>query len=107
MHIVAHRQVQLIAGLIGVHDMLVMLQTGRVALRIVEREVDIVGIVGEDIVEVILQGLGQLDVRLRGQLGLQLCGHVRHQRQLIVHLRLLRGLHAVAEVFVDYRARCQ
>ena len=107
MHILSHRQVQRIAGLISIHDMLIMLQTGRVTLCVVEREVDIVGIVGEDIIEVILQGVGQLDIRFRIQLGPQLSGHVRHERQLIVELRLLRRLHAVAQILIDHRTAWQ
>ena len=48
MHVLSFGQVEGIAGLIGVHDMLVVLQSERVALRIVEREVDVVCEVGED-----------------------------------------------------------
>ena len=100
VHILAHGQVQGVTGLVGIHDMLVVLQTGRVALRVVERQIDIVGEVGEDIAQLGTQRLGDVQVGLRGELRLQLGGHVRHQAQLIVHLRLLD---AVAQVLVDHR----
>ena len=58
MHILAHRQVQRIAGLIGIHDVLVFLQHRGVTLCIVEREVDIVGEVREDIAEGVTQIFG-------------------------------------------------
>ena len=99
----AHGQIQGIAGLVGVHEVLVVLNTGIVALRIIERQIYIVGKVGEDIVKMFLQGVGKPEIRLRGQLGRELCRHVSHQPQLIVQLRLLLRLNvnAVAQILVD------
>jgi len=88
---------------IRIHDMFVLLQQNGVALRIIERQIHVVGIVGEDISEMHLQGAGKLDIRLRGQLGRQLCGQVRHQLQLIVHLRLWSFLIAVAQIIINHR----
>ena len=108
----AHGQIQGIAGLVGVHEVLVVLNTGIVTLRIIERQIYIVGKVGEDIVKMFLQGVGKPEIRLRGQLGRELCRHVSHQPQLIVQLRLLLRLNvnAVAQILVDHRTpgnRCQ
>ena len=86
MHILSFGQVQGIAGLIGVHDMLVVLQTQRVANGIVERQVDIVGKIGEDAGEMGTQRMSQTQLRLSGQLRLYLGGHISHQAQLIVQL---------------------
>ena len=101
MHIMTHRQVQRITGLIGIHDVLIFLQHRGVTLCIVEREIDVVGEVREDIAEGVTKTVGQFQIGLSGQLRTQLCGHVRHQAQLIVELRLL---HAVALVLIDHRA---
>ena len=51
MHVFTHRQVQRIAGLVGVHDVFVVLQAQRISMRVVERQVHIVGVVGKDIAQ--------------------------------------------------------
>ena len=48
MHVFTLRQVQRIAGLVGVHDVLVVLQAQRISLCVVERQVHVVGVVGKD-----------------------------------------------------------
>ena len=82
MHIMTHGQVKRIAGLVGIHHMLVVLQSQRVAFGIVEREIYIVCEVSEDNLQVTLQCRSHLQVGLRAQLclefSLQLSGHIGH-----------------------------
>ena len=51
MHVFTHRQVQRIAGLVGVHDVLVVLQAQRISMRVVERQVHVMGVVGKDVTQ--------------------------------------------------------
>lgn len=104
VHILSHRQVQLVAGLVGIHDVLVVLKTGRIALSVVEREVYIVGKVGKHVREVGSQSLGNVQVGLGGKLGFQLSGHVGNQSELVLHLSLLT---AIAQIIVDSRTSHQ
>ena len=53
MHILPHRYLYGVEALGGIHDILVVEQPRRVALRIVEREVQVVGKIGEDVFQVL------------------------------------------------------
>ena len=55
-------QIDCIALLVGIHDVLVVLQSGLVVLRIVERQVHVVGMVGEDGLQVLTQHLGNTGI---------------------------------------------
>ena len=101
MHIVVHRQIQRVTGLVGIHDMTVVLQTYGVVDCIVERQIDIMGIIAEYLTQMGTQGSSQLEISLCRQLRLNLGGHIGHQLQFVVHLSLCA---AVALILVNHRA---
>ena len=101
MHILTHGQVEGITGLIGIHDVLIVLQADRVSLGIVEREVDVVGEVGKHIAQIVAQSLCNLQIGQRGELGFNLGGHVSDQLQVVINFSLLT---AVTLVLVNHRA---
>ena len=57
--------------------------------------------VGEDITQMVFQRSGKGYISLGIQLRLHLCGDVRHQLQLVIHLRLLT---AIAHILINHRA---
>lgn len=71
-------QIDCIALLVGIHDVLVVLQASQIAFGVVERQVHVVGEVGEDILQMCRQGIGHAEFGHRGQLCFQLGGHIRH-----------------------------
>ena len=78
--IVVHWQFQAVCGLTGVHDVIVM----EAALFAgVEREVHVVGILAEDILEGVLEQVGHLVFETASQHGLHLCGQIRAQGHII------------------------
>ena len=89
MHILSHGQGEHVALLVGVHDVLVVIQSQRVTLGIIERQVHVVGEVGEDVLQVFTQVGSQRRVCFQAKLGMQLSGEIRHQAQLVVHLIVL------------------
>ena len=100
MHILTHWQIERIALLVGIHDMLVVLQSRHGTLCIVERQIHVVGIVGKDTAEVLLQGMCQANLQLGRQLRLDFGGHIGHQTQLVVHLQLLAVV-AVRQIVIN------
>lgn len=83
--------------------MLIVILQGRVAAGIIKQEVDIMGKVGKDLAEMVLQRRGKGNVSLRIQLSLHLSRDIRHQLQLIFNLR---GL-TVALVLIDKTTACK
>ena len=66
MHVLTLWQIQRIAGLIGIHHMLVVLQADRVAHCIIEREIDVMSEVSEDGSQMGAQLFCHADFCLRG-----------------------------------------
>ena len=79
MHILTHRQIQRVSGLVRVHNVLIMLQTNRITHSIIEREIHIVGKISEDTGKKTTEVIGQRLLGLGGQLGLNLGLHIGHQ----------------------------
>ena len=101
VHILVHRQIERVTGLVGIHDMAVVLQAYRVVNSIVERQIDIVGIIAENLTQVSAQGTGQLYICLCRQLRLNLGGHIGHQLQFVIYISLCT---AITQVLVNDRA---
>ena len=78
VHVFAYGQRQIIAPLVCIYDALVMLQAVQGCFGVVERQVHIVGNVCEDIFQMHCQRMSHAEFTQRGQLGLQLGGHIRY-----------------------------
>ena len=79
--------------------MQVVVQAHRIIDSIVEGEVDIMGIVREDVLQVLTQFITQFLFGRIIQLGRYLSGNVGDKRQLVLNFRLAD---AVALVLVDH-----
>ena len=101
MTILTTRQIDGVTHLVGIHLVLLMVQTGEIALDVVEREVQVAGIVGKDRSGIILQGLDEVGIGPAVELLLEFDGQVGHQMQVVVQLQVFT---AVAQVVVDDRA---
>ena len=101
MHIGAIGQVKGITHLVGIHLVLFIMQKDRVALHIIEREVQVVGIVSEDGSKITPQGLHEVGISLSVELFLEFDGLVGNQMQVVVQRQCLI---AVAHVLIDDRA---
>ena len=101
VHILAERHEEGVAHLIGVHLMTFVMQKGTVALHVVEREVDVTGIVGEDGIQIIPQGLQEVGVIFPVELLLEFDRQVGDQMQVVVQRHLLI---TVAQILIDHRA---
>ena len=92
VHIMMNGDVQRIAGLVGVHDVLFVVQTQGVSHYVVEREVHVMGIIGKNVLEVFPDGkcCGQFQLGTDG--GLRLGGNFRayvgDQREGIIQVVL-------------------
>ena len=89
VHVGPGRDEEGIAGLAGVHHHVEVLQTSHVARGVVERQVHVVGEVGEDFPEVLLEDRRHLQVGLQVKHRLDLRAHVGHQLQLVAEVELV------------------
>ena len=78
------------------------MQAHGVVNGVIEREVDIVGIVRENVLQVLAQRIGQFILGRIIQLGFYLGSDIGHKRQLILDFRVAD---TVALVLVDHRTR--
>ena len=101
MTVLTTGQVDGVTHLVGIHLVLLVMQTGKVALGVVEREVQIAGIVSEHRSSIILQGFDKIGICPSVELLLEFDGQVGHQMQVIVQLQVFA---AIAQVIVDNRA---
>ena len=88
MQVFTHWQSEVVGCLIGVDNINFVFQSFFGRFDIVEREVHVVGEVAKDILQMCLEGIGDTEFRNGSQLCFQLCCHVGHQLQLILHLVL-------------------
>ncbi len=98
VHVFAHRQIDGVAALVGVHDVCFVVQTCRVLLCGVEREIYVVCIVAEDGREVGAQGIGHGAVTFLVENAIQFRRQVRDESQLVSEFVFLA---AIAQVFID------
>ena len=85
MQIPVHRNMKGITGLVGVHDMALMMQAFLRSLHIVEGEVHIVGTVCKDLFQVGLQRRCHSNFCLQTELRFQLRGDIGRQPELVIH----------------------
>ena len=101
MHIITVRDIECITHLVGIHLVLFMMQTGEIALSVVEREVQVMGIVRENRRKISPQRLQQPGISLLIQLFLEFDRQVGHQMQFVIQFQCLI---TVAQVFINRRA---
>ena len=102
MTILMFRQIELIALFVVVHIVRLVVKEFAFFIHIIERQVNVLGIGGKDICQVVVQGICHLLFRLRrSQLRPQLHSDVRHQPQLIDHFVVVTFGRAVGEVIVN------
>ena len=77
-----------------------MIPQVRFLTGVVERKVYIVTHIGEDIGQIVTQGICHTQLCRARQLGLQLCLEVRDQVQLILHFKFLS---TIAQILIDCR----
>ena len=104
VHIVALRQLDGVTLLTGIHHVLFVVKPRRVARRVIEREVDVVGVVRKYATQMTAQGRGHTRIDISAEFGCQFNGHIGDQPDLVVHCDLLA---AVALILVDQRATRQ
>ena len=106
---IGHRQVTVlttrhadgVTHLVGIHLVLFVVQTGEVALSVVEREIQVAGIVSEHRSCIILQGLDEVGIGPAVELVLEFDGQIGHQMQVVMQHQVLKVLTTVAQVIVD------
>ena len=102
VHILADGNVKGVAGLVCVHDVGLVVKNNGVFLYVVERKVNIVGIVGENAAQMLFEGCcSGREFNLGRELGLQFRGHVGNQAKLVVQMVI--GF-AIAHILVNKAA---
>ena len=86
--VLTYGQEERIAGLRGVHHLAHVLEPETAAVRVVERQVYVLGIFDEYPLQILLQQAADLEVGLHRQLGRELRGDVGHELELVIEVEV-------------------
>ena len=90
--------------LVIIHDVGLVMQADGICLDIIEGKINVVGIIGEDVAEVLFQDIGHgRKLHLGGNLRFEFRGHVRDQPEFIIQVVVRL---AVVRVLVNQGTTC-
>ena len=92
IHVIACRQLECIGCLVGIYNVRLMLQPRIRSAGVIEGQVDVMGQVSKDIAEIFPQGIGDIHIRIKVELGLNLGRDVCHQSKFVIRTEVRRAL---------------